>query len=1154
MEDSRYQTNVHGCRGGVYVNLLWACVAVLFLACVVAPVTLAQTTTSSLSGTVTDNTGAVLPGTVIEVVNQSSGQHFSVKTNGSGGYVITNVPVGTYTVSASAKNFRGETVKNVQVDAGIGRQENFKLALGSATTTVTVQANANALQTQSAAVGQLVTHSEVQSIQLNGRNPIFLAQLEPGVTTNAPLTNFSFAPSFGGPRISGARNDELLVTLDGAPMLRTRANGTTTGVAQVDTIAQMQILSTGYPARFGGTSGGVLIQVPRFGGQNFHGSIFEYLRNSFFDANTWVRKNSSNPETSGHPTPFRFNQFGWVLDGPVAIPGTRIGFHKKLFFLAAQEYLRYRQTPTQTGIVPTELMRQGNFSELLSSNIFMKPVQLVDPATGAPYPNNIITSGLSPNGLALLRAYPAPDISNSPSFNWEESLPYPQNQRKDTVTLDYLPTPSQQFRFSFLHFTFFQSSPFSTGFNLMPQVWHWPDEVGVLHYTWTLNPRTVNDFTASVSADHVHITNGLSSGLYDRTKYGINYPYIFPAAEKLIPNKIPTIEVQNFTTLNGGPYPSHSGGVIVNLADDFTKIIGNHTLEAGGMWQYSGENNFDQIDVSDTTPGATNNQNGQFIFTNLHNNQPTTGAAVANAALGMFDSYGEIGQKSYTLFRAHSYALYAQDTWRATPRLTLEYGLRYSIFQNYYALWRNQSMFNPAFYNPADAPVVNPVTGTETGGNPLNGVVIPGNGFPKSAQGHVPDSVLNGQFDDLFHGLNKSYSPIVWTDLQPRLGIAYHVAPTTVVRIGAGRYVQRLAVDDTIQLGGNAPFQNSESVTNGIVDNPAGNGASRFPLQLSSQPVNYPSPEAWTWSTAVEQQLKNFATLSISYVGRRGIHLQQLENINALAPGTIQAHPGVQPDALRPFQGFAAIIEHSTRGSSIYNAMQVELKRRMTHNLMFGVAYTWAKGLDYGSSRGYELPDYRNPSLNYGPSDFDIRNVLVVDYVWNLPYLDHSSSWLLRNAFGDWQVSGVTQAQSGEPFSPSTSEDFAGVGPGAGAQLWELTGKPVVPKRFGAGNWFDPSDFVAPAPGTFAPRGTRNAIHGPGFQSWNIALQKPFHIIRGHESNILLFRAEAFNFPNHPNFDNPNETPGSATFGQVTTKGQTFPSDREVQLSLRYSF
>ena len=477
---------------------------------------LAQNITSSISGTVTDSSGAVLPNAKITVHNEATGQEQTAVSDGRGAYTVTNLQPGSYTVSAAAAGFGEQTQNNTQVDANIGRQANFTLHTGSATTNVTVQANANALQTESASVGQLVTRDQVKGIALNGRNPIYLSQLEPGITRNSPLTSFNFTPDFGGPQISGARNDEIEVTLDGAPMIRTRGNGTTTGVADVDSISQMQILSSTYPAEYGGTSGGILAQVTRSGGRDFHGSVFEYLRNSFFDANTWENNQSSTPSIADHPTPFRFNQFGWNLNGPVAIPGKWEGLRNKVFFLVGEEYLRYRQDPLQQGVVPTALMRTGNFSELENpGNIFGSTVP-VNPATGQKYPNDVIPNP-SPNGLALMNSYPLPNQSVG-IYNWETESPYPQNQRKDTVTVDYLLTQNQQLRFAFLHYTYYQSSPFSDGFNTLPQIWHWPNEVGVLHYTWTISPTTVNDFTASGSADHVTITDGLTEGAADRSQ------------------------------------------------------------------------------------------------------------------------------------------------------------------------------------------------------------------------------------------------------------------------------------------------------------------------------------------------------------------------------------------------------------------------------------------------------------------------------------------------------------------------------------------------------------------------------------------------------------------------------------------------------------
>ena len=1121
----------------------------------------AQADNSSLSGNVTDSSGAVIPNAKVTAKNDATGAVRTVTTNASGSYTLPNLTPGNYTVNVEAGGFSTAVQQGTHLDPNIGARYDVALKTGGASTSIVVQADANALQTESASVGQLVTSQQVRSIQLNGRNPQYLAQLEPGVARHASISSFNFGPdnSF---YVDGARSQDTLTTLDGAPMVRTRANTYSIGVADVDSTSQVQILSTDYPAEYGRSDSGQIRMVPKSGTNQFHGTAFEYLRNSFFDANTWVRNQSDQASISQHPAPFRFNQFGWNFNGPVYVPGHFNKGKDKLFFLAGQEYIRYRQNVTNTGKVPTALMRQGNFQELLGPNIFYsKPVQIVDPLTGIPFQGNVIPAArLSKNGLGLLNAYPTPNATNS-SYNWEESAPYPEDQRKDTLVLDYVPVDAHHLRLTILNYSYDYVTPFAGNFDRTPEHWHWPNQVGVLHYTWTLSPTLINEAVFSASADHITISYA-SDALLDRSQYGINFPYIYPANEKLVPNKIPTIGIADFGTLDGQPYPSHSGGVILRAGDNLTKVLGNHTLKFGGSWEQDGENDFDQISVSSTTPGSTNNQNGQFEFQDQASaGVSTSNAAIANAALGQFYTYGEIGQKSYTLFRTNSYEAFAQDSWRTTPKLLLEYGVRYAVNPPYYAAWGNQSVFDPRSWDPALAPTVNPTTGIATGGDPLNGVTIPGSHFPSSAQGHVPADILNGQYNRLFRGYGRNYAKTVYSDIQPRVGFTYQVRNNTVLRGGIGRFVQRLPVTDVVQTGGNAPFQPSSSVTGGSVDNPGGVGAASYPLQLSTEPYNLASPEAWAWNLTLEQELPGFATATVAYVGRRGIHLQQLENINQLEPGTVQANPTVtQPDALRPYLGFASILQDADKGSSMYNALQVNLKRRLSKGVLFGVAYTWSKSMDYGSDQGYELPNYYDPRTNWGPSDFDIRNTLVVNYVWDIPIGSAASYGIVRHTLGNWQLSGTTQAQTGEPLTVSSGDDFAGVGPGAGAQRWNLAGTPIVGKHFagnggsGTGEWFDPTVFQQPAAGTIAGRGTRNAIYGPGFQSWNVALQKNIHIIPRFDSNVVTFRAEAFNFTNHPNLDTPDTNPYSGTFGQVTTKGQTYASDRQIQFSLRYAF
>ncbi len=784
----------------------------------------------------------------------------------------------------------------------------------------------------------------------------------------------------------------------------------------------------------------------------------------------------------------------------------------------------------------------------------------MSPTTGLPYAGNVILpSDLSPNGLGLLRAFPAPNAAGS-NYNWVDSSAERQTQRKDTIVFDYIPAEAHRIRFTLLNYNYTDYSPHFGNYNLVPRLFDRPNQVAVLHYSWNVSPTLVNELIISAAADHVNINSDISSGRYDRAKYGINYPFLYSASTKTLPSKIPTVAISGFNdTLDGGPYPSRSGGLVYNAADNVTKVIGNHTFKAGFNFEYAGENNFDQITVS-SAPGSTSNQNGQFNFTDSRGNAslPSTKTAVANVAVGLFDTYAEIGQRSYTLYRGTMYEGFLQDQWRATPHLVLEAGIRYSLYNPYYAKWGNQSVFNSSFYSAANAVTVDPKTDVVTGGDRYNGIVIPGSGFPSSASGHVDPAILAG-FQNLFRGFSQTYSPTVKTDIQPRVGITYQISPSTVIRAGGGRYVQRLGITDNVFTGGNAPFQPASSVSAGKADTPGGVGSNFFPFNYSSQALNYPSPEAYNWNATVEQEFQGVGILTVAYAGRRGIHLEEILNVNQLQPGTVQANPAVSAvDALRPYKGFSNINQATNANSSAYHSLQANLRRRLTKGLLFGVAYTWSKSTDFGSSNGTKLQNTFDKNINYATSDFDTRHVFVANFVYNIDQFDHSGNFISRGLLGNWQFSGTLQAQTGRPLNVSNGVDFAGVGSGSGTQYFAHTGS-VTPYKAFAGQtstalWFNKAAYFAPAATTYAPRGSRNAVYGPGFQSYNAALSKTMHIVPGHESQSLVFRGEAFNLANHPTADNPDTNPNSGTFGQSKTKGGTYAADRQFQFSLRYAF
>src|SRR5438067_3802481 len=294
----------------------------------------AQSDTSSLSGTVTDSSGALVVDAKVTARNAATLAERSIGTNESGNFTLTNLPPGDYSVRIEKSGFETTNLNDVHVDPSIGRRMDVALKIGNTTTEVTVQAGANAVQTESGSVGQLITEEQVKNIQLNGRNPLYLAQMEPGVVRSNSMAALGFG--LDNPlNINGARSQESMQTFDGAPMVRTRSNGTSTGVADVDSTSQVQVLSSNYPAEYGRTSGGLIRLVPKSGSSNFHGSAFAYFRNNVLNANTWSRNLTGQKRAA-----FRYNQFGWNLNGPVFFPGFNQD-KKKLFFLVGQEWVKY---------------------------------------------------------------------------------------------------------------------------------------------------------------------------------------------------------------------------------------------------------------------------------------------------------------------------------------------------------------------------------------------------------------------------------------------------------------------------------------------------------------------------------------------------------------------------------------------------------------------------------------------------------------------------------------------------------------------------------------------------------------------------------------------------------------------------------------------
>jgi hypothetical protein len=1163
----------------------------------------AQSDNSQLSGFVKDSSGAVIPGATVTVTLEGQALTRTVVTNSSGYYVVAPLPPGYYTVIVEFSGFKRSETTHKKLDPGIPAALDVLLEIGGTNETVTVMASTADVQTESATVGKLIESTQLKYLGLNGRNPIFLAGLMPGVSTNLTGNSYgtSTEPSMNGSGLG-------MIFFDGLVGVRTRNNGTwSIGAADMDATQEVQVLPANFNAEYGRTAGGQIRVVTRGGSSKFHGNAYDYIRNSAFNANSWSRNNTvlqytqpcTDPANQSlshcRPSPFRYNQYGWNFSGPVMLPFTNFNRdNPRLFFTFNQEWVHQRSGSTSSLTVASDAMRQGNFSELLdpTNRYFNRAIYLKDPQKSGScnasnqtacfsyngIVNYIPPNRQSPNGMAFMKAFPESQGYINPypsSTNWQSGeLAGGTNQGKTTIGVDYVPTPEHSIR---LRGQLFNSKPpdavtdYRNQFYTYPcgscNTWRdRPNRWVSITWTWSLSAKWVNEMLAGFSHDFVDNILDTRGNAWDRTKFGIDYPYIFPGDEKEITNKVPTVSgVGGISGISSTPYPATSAGPIWQFSDNMSLINGNHSIKFGISLEKSGENDKDQIIIG-TAPGSTNNQNGQFQFSD--NTPNGTGNSLGNMAIGLFNTYAEVGARSYTQFRSWDTELFFQDTWKATPKLSLELGLRYSLIQPYFAMWNNMANFDPTLYDPNNAATVDPVNGWVTGTleQRYNGMVFSGESWPDAAKGPGRVNVANsGEFDFLFRpGTPKGFYKMHKRDLQPRLGIAYAFNKGTVLRAGIGRFINRLGISDSIFLGGNPPLQPAYSVSNGLVDNPGGGGVTHeYPLNPTIQSNEFPNPESWAWNVTFQREIPFATTVEIAYVGRKSLRsTRTISNINQLQPGAIYDPANKLPngklanlDSLRPYQGYGLLKMAVNNLNSIYHSLQLQANRRFSNGLSYGLSYTYSK--DKSNSLLTDIYDWDGEYM-WGP--YSPGHRLVIHGIYELPFL-RTRNDLLGKAFGGWSVTAITQLTRGSgQVSFTDPYDDIGLGGSSGTQYMILTGDPFLPKdqrTYGVdGQYFntknsDGSAIVArPAQGTYCKTGCARSINvgTPWRQQHNLSFSKDFRIREGQR---ITLRGEIFNWVNHPDWSSPSTNWRSSTFGKITSKRS---NTREVQISLRYSF
>ena len=1095
----------------------------------------AQLDQGQIAGTVTDPSREVVSAAQVTIVSAQTGRRISTKTAITGAYVIPNLPIGLYAVEIEAPGFRKFVRENVKVDTATRTSVDAELTLGATSDTITVSDEAPPVQDSSAQLGRVIESKQISDLALNGRNPINLALIKAGVVGS----NFNaFNPTSLGTSLSinGGQQDGNNVTIDGVSAVRTRGDGqggpALLGIFNADSLQEVQILTSSYPAEYGRAADGQIRFVTKSGSKDFHGTAWYFLRNSALDANSWVR-NAANTFDSTRPAPFRFNQPGFSLGGPVTIPGKFNTKRDKLFFFVAEEWISFRQEKTGTAIVPSAAMRTGNFSELLNAAnpFFRRAISVRDPLNNTPFPNNVIpNSRLSANGMGLLRAYPLPTAGfQQGASNWIDSQPNPRDIRKDTVRVDYM-LGATRLSFTGTNFYFAEDDPFRGSFTVANTRWRRPNRTGAFSVSSTLAPNKVNELTATAANDVVQMTLYPFDGVnrYERSRYGINFGYLIPGPKR-VTDRIPTIDITGFTSLDGSSKPGNSSGPMVSISDNFTWILNSgHTLKFGAFVGRDTQINADQIAF---------NQNGWFTFRDA-GNPATTGNAIANAALGNFDTYFEIGSAADTHVRSNAYELFAQDTWKVRPNLTLELGIRYSYFAPWTAKWNDISNFDPRYFTTAARAVLDPRTGAIIGGDPYNGIVQGGTSYPDSAKGRaLGASVPNVQ--RLFRGVPEGFVNKYYANFAPRFGLAWRLDSKSVLRVGGGSYKARDFLNNG-SLFRNAPNQDRVDVVNGVVDSPGGLGGSQFPFTLGALALEYNYPTAYHYSVSLQRELPFGIVVDAAYVGKTAVDLYRVRNLNQLLPGTVQANPGINVNALRPFYGLGIINYSEQSGRSKYNSFQLSADRRFRNGLGFGVAYTVSKNEDNVST------PYDAYNFFTALSGNDRPHVFSLNYIYQLPFLRNSRS-LLGNALGNWQISGVAFIRSGAPLSVVDATDTAGVGTGSASQPWNVSGSTAATGSTGVGQpWFNAAAFSVPRAGTFG-NAPLNLLRGPGFQNWDVALFKNFRFTERLSGQL---RAESFNILNHPLLNNPITNPRSGDFSRITTKY----NERNLQLGLKVIF
>ncbi|HWF90994.1 MAG TPA: TonB-dependent receptor [Terriglobales bacterium] len=1082
-------------------------------------------TFGTVTGRVTDPSGAVVSSASLTLTDVETNTVRNGVATDSGDYTFPSVPPGHYRVKAEVQGFKTWISQPFEVQVQQSVRLDIALQVGQSNQTVEVSGDAVLLQSENATLGTVIDNKIVTELPLNGRQYLNLVALSPNVNTLSPAAGQAGSRQ-GGDRASqaistgGQRIMFDYYTLDGVNNTDPNFN-TYVALPSIDAIQEFKVQIGVYPAEYGHESTQINV-LTKSGTNAYHGTLFEFLRNDVLDAKQYQF-------TTVHPkNPFKWNDYGFELGGPVRIPHLFDG-RQKLFFMSNYEGFRLRQSLQNTYSVPSPAMFTGNFGELLT---LPTPIVIKDPATGTPFNGNVIPTGqLDPISLKFLQYYHSstlPGLSN----NYVQQSSQPLNRDGFVLRLDYNESPKSQWMGRYNWGDENQSNQALAGAG-QKILTNYEQYAG--SNTRTFSPTVVNE----ARFGYTRLFNSIGTLLAFNTNVvgALGIPGQNPGAP--VTWGIPNVNFTGFTGIgdtNDGPYANNNNSL--QFSDKLSWIHRSHAFNFGLEYD---RQNYNQV--------GNQFSRGVFNFQTLPSND--SGYAFANFLLGnIFTSQNAVSIAN-AKFQRNAWAAFVDDTWKMSPKLTLSLGLRYELtppFTDTFGNLFNVKLTAPGFtanVPQADWPVFVRQSGCT---DPYDGLNI---------RWTITPAVCGG-------GLNHNLLETKYKNFAPRIGVAYALSKNTVIRSGFGIfYVQDI---------GNAMYFDMARNIAARVDQTWGNPATPTLTWANSIPggsggiAQIPPPfglaAAYDHATSytmqyllnVQRQLGNDWVVELGYLGSESHHLYGFQNVNQAVPGTTGSLA-----SRTPFGDFTAIQMVADGFNANYNAGSIRLTRHFTQGLSFNTSYTWSKSMDNSSGirpQGFDSlypQDSRCLKCEWAPSAFDARNRFQFGGVYDLPIgkgkLLNVNNGVANGFVSGWQLSASMTVQSGVPQTLNIGFNNSGSNtPQNDRPSYSGTGSIYAAQRTRF-HWYNPAAFVVAAPGTFGDVG-RNSVLTPHLQSIDFAIHKQF-AMPYKEGHVLQFRLEAFNVLNHPTWGAPNANTGTSAFGTITT---TAIPMRQIQLGLKYSF